>query len=158
MNAGLPMRKARFKQACGLCVLTKRSFPLLQYPFKSTRNFSSEEQAAVFRPVGQDDFVDHLSAAGAFPCFKRPYEIIILLGKHPAFVFWTIHGLFPLLFVALMVVCLRELQQTCQYNPLKDDGLLQSSYNFIKLRQLGEYLTRYGPFQLPSFFLQTGGS
>jgi hypothetical protein len=67
----------------------------LQYPVISRRSQSAKERTVIFCPVRQDDLIDHFAAAAAFPCIERPYEIIILLGIHSAFAFWTIHG-FPL--------------------------------------------------------------
>ncbi len=73
----------------------RKSLMFLRYPVISRRAQSTKEHAVIFCPVRQDDFIDHFAASAAFPCIKRPYEIIRPLGIHPALAFWTIHG-FPL--------------------------------------------------------------
>jgi len=47
------------------------------------------------RSVSQDNRINHFSTDTAFPSIKGAHKIIILLGIHPSFTFWTFHLLPP---------------------------------------------------------------
>jgi hypothetical protein len=55
------------------------------------RNLLSEQAIEVPRPVCQDGRIQDLTAASAFPGVKRPDEIVVFLGEHSPFAFWTFH-------------------------------------------------------------------
>jgi len=44
-------------------------------------------------PVGEDGGIQQLSAAGALPCFKGAYKIIVLFSEHATFAPWTLHNI-----------------------------------------------------------------